>query len=522
MVRKRFLLTAAALVFFSIPNLFAQEGDEDYEKPSLDRIANYLTYSNYNDLQSLNRNECLSFLNDTTGRSNIKFKSVTETKYSSSDSLIEHKKLQSKTVYRYNTHGQIISYIVTDTIGKVKDSAIIFYDPQFHSTQARGYSFNDVTKELAISYKLNNAYDTKGNLIKMESREYKKSYDELNPGGYDTSNITTYATYNNNGKPTQSLIVLNIQDTTLIYYFYDTKGKFSSLKGIHHVHKDKELFENPKQAYINEAYYVKMDENGNILQTVLISGKDTDKNMICTYDDQSRETSYSEFSKGKLVSKRTILYGQENARTKIEDEYGTSGGSYDDEEGDDDEDESTASPTCTTDTKTVSIYNRYGKLESKTTTITGTGKPSVTIVKHNYVFTNYDKVESDSMTEEEQSEYHSSGTLTVYNYRYDFRGNKLEETEKGGSGTASDNRTTYTWNEKNNLLVESEYGSCLDVPFSTFSYTYYPDGITEKEYDIIRNKTLYVYKFGPETQKLESIYSSSYGVDQTIYEYENW
>ncbi len=149
----------------------------------------------------------------------------------------------------------------------------------------------------------------------------------------------------------------------------------------------------------------------------------------------------------------------------------------------------------------MDVYNNFGDLDSNKVTTTGVGKPSIKTTSHHYKYNYFGKKLSDSEMVVEQSEYHASGTLSVYYYTYDNWGNMIEMASKGGEGTASDARYTYTYNKQNYLLTESDYGSCLDTPYATYKLTYFTDGITEKELETSRGNNHYTYRYGEDTRK---------------------
>lgn len=140
----------------SIPQLFAQN---NYMLQNLGR----------NFMRSSRPNECLYYFHNTTGKSSIFFKSVTETKYSTGDSLLKNKKLQSRKISNFNRHGQTTLSLTYDTIGKIVDSAVDTYDEQYHLLGMKSFSYSDELNKLTSHGGVSNTYDNKGNCIRTKS-----------------------------------------------------------------------------------------------------------------------------------------------------------------------------------------------------------------------------------------------------------------------------------------------------------------------------------------------------------------
>ncbi len=520
MVKSRSLLTLIAILAFFIPRV---NGQENYP---MEDLNGYL-------LKALSSNECLNYLQDTSGRSDTYFKSVTEIKYVSKDSLITDKKIESKKTYRFNRKGQITSFVTTDTIGKLTDSAIAFYDDKFHPLGIKEYRFEEDQGKLTLQGEIIGRYDEKGNCIWLKNWTYRPNqYRELDVKTdklEDDSTIEISATtYNDFNKPIKTVISDNKGDTTFLFCTYNANKKLSTAKGLMKMARDggtSSILQMRMRIrtgdYAADSYFMKFDDNGNLIQSVEFGDKDTMKNEINTYDETSRLITKITYKNGKLQARKKIVYGSEAERTETTENFG-SAGDMDDDESSDYSEYKVAPTSCVINSTTVDVYNNFGDIDSDKVSITSNGKPSVKTTAHKYLYNYFGKALSDSELVVEQSEYHSSGTLSVNYYKYDNWGNMLEKIGKGGEGTSADVRTTYTYNPQNRMLSEEDYGSCLDTPFATYKIKYYPDGSTEKEIETSRGANHYIYRFGEDTRKTENINSTTYGIEQTVYEYQNW
>ncbi len=324
MLKNRFLIMGPAIFLFFVPRVSAQ----------LSLMMNPMRYL----MPSVHENMCMDYLHDTTGHDDILFKSVTEINYNSSDSLLEHKKLVSKKITRFNKRGQVISYIKSDTVGKVTDSVVTAYDEAFRPMSVKEYSFNDDKGKLTLQTEVNDIYNEKGNCIKMQSwscRSYGYNTKYLNNinNGSDTDFETAVYNYNEKDKPIKAYIIDSKNDTTTLQFTYYPDNKIESMKGQIKTKKDGKTNINKYRMgfFSSDTYLYKFDENGNTIQTLMMDGNDTLKNEYSTYDDEMRETSQITFNKGKIVRREKIVYGQDREKTKTIEEIGTSEtkGSYD-------------------------------------------------------------------------------------------------------------------------------------------------------------------------------------------------
>ncbi|HSY76191.1 MAG TPA: hypothetical protein VK890_05005 [Bacteroidia bacterium] len=444
----------------------------------------FLTDGNrYNTESSrLDRNHCLDFFMDTTGRSHIIFKTLTVSNYHSSDTAAAHKRFVDKTRYEFNRLGENALTISTDSMGRVTDSVAFKYSDKPHYYRMTVFKLSDKLKKLDKFTDEVTSLDNKNNMLKDSTWRNEE-------GGIITE-VLGY-TYDNAGNITVVYHVNYGHDTTyVIYYTYNNKSLRTSER------------ENSFGRW--QSNYIIYNTAGNMTSRRYITGTDTTSTYF-TYDNKNRQISEKVYKNSHLTEFTYTEFLPEGGRKITVQNIG----------------ENTAN-TCPNDSKTITITDKNGHTLSEIETGEGEGKTYTRKSLHTYKYSGKDLVKETENNSEVSKGYESkSGTTTTYTY--DARGNHTEIIVKGGS-YEDNSRETWTFNAQNNILVYNEYeGACLDKPTETTVYCYYPDGKTRKEQIEDNGYMKTITRYGEDTRKLEVIsMQKGYGATITINEYENW
>ncbi|HSY77237.1 MAG TPA: hypothetical protein VK890_10295 [Bacteroidia bacterium] len=211
----------------------------------------------------------LGYITDTSTRHKVKYKTLTVMKYSSSDSTLDNKRPEMKTVSFYNTAGLLDSLVTYDTLGNFTSRYIKKYDAANHLIQTTDYDTAGITDDRRFTY------DAAGNTVEAKITEPVKKYDDYDEDGDvkpDTAKTPFVRKYN----------------TFIISTHFDVEGNLVSMS---------------------------IDSMGTILST-----------GNCKYDSKNRLVAEYFYRKGVLYLSDAIVFDNKGNYTYTGEQYANESG----------------------------------------------------------------------------------------------------------------------------------------------------------------------------------------------------
>ncbi len=483
-----------ALLLPAISSAQDWEGERDYQTsaypPNQGGVEDYryedsYTFSEHNDCKRFLSN--YNSFEDSTVHKNVHFKSVTLSFYSSPDSSSLHKKLRHKTIYTFNKTGGVTLVKSYDTLGKISDSTVVLYDKKGNRVRICDYVENTPLKN---KMELNNdhflIWDSQGKILLDSTISKRYEVTRWDTNQYSISR--THYKYDDSGNTVYYCTINNL-DTVMHFYSFNSKNRQIQEK----------TYQYMKWSYQTTKYDAKENE---IFRQSIDAEKDTET-YNTFYDEGGRTLNWTKYLNRKLAELESFVYNPDSSYTEKEERYGDNIG-----------------PGCPDDKKTISIYNHHRDCISKIEIEESNGKIFTTTTINKYLYDKKGKMISDSTFVTGKSQWHWDKTLYVKSYKYDERSNLLESLELGGESESGNSKTVNTWNEKNNILIDEEYGSCMDKPFIITKTKYYPDGTTIKEEKTVQGGSTKTNKFGKDSRYLERSEISKFSRLQWVWKYE--
>ncbi len=455
-------------------------------------LSSYYTYR----YSYYEHNDCRRFLDaysnyaylDSNEGKDVKFKTATLYYYFYNDSLLTNKKLGFKSVYNFNKSGQITYILHYDTVGKLNDSATVEYDIRGNRTRISDYDRSMSPDKLQMRNDELFTWDSKNRMIHDSDFEKKNEVTRYDTSQYNISRITYK--YDDSDNVVYQF-TLNNSDTVIEYNEYDKKNRLLINRSYQYKH----------WTYRSNGY----DANGNEIKNISIFNNLDTNSIFSVYDAANRRTNWQKFHGNKLTELETCKFNPDSSYTMTEETLGDNTG-----------------PSCPEDNKTISLYNIHHDCYSKITTQESNGKLLTTTTLDKLLYNKMGKLLRDSEMVTGKSQWHWDKTLTIHTYKYDTKGNRTESDIIGGENQNSNTRKTETFNDKNNILEEDEYGACMDKPFKSTITKYYPDGKTVKELQVTEGTNTTISKFGKDSRFLEKTASDAITKEQWVWEYTEW
>lgn len=468
------------------------------------RTSSYPPHDGNNDLSSFyiqkfgyyEHNDCRRFLKnyakypylDTLHYIDVKFKSVTVYQYFSKDSIPTNKKLHSRAVYSFNKMGGITLILRYDTLNKLSDSTAISYDSWGNRVRISDYDKNISLYKMQMRNDELFTWDSKDRMIRDSDIEKKHIVTQYDTSQYNI-NLITY-TYDDSGNVIYQRSINN-DDTIIEYNSYDSKNHTIATK---------------TYQYMRWTYHTyKYDLNGNELNNTSIFDNSDTNSIVSVYDAANRKISREKLHNNRLTEIETNFYNPDSSYSQTSETLGDNTG-----------------PSCPEDVKNVWLFNTHHDCYSNIKTEESNGKLLTTSTLNKLIYNKLGKMLSDTDIVTGKSQWHWDKTVTIYTYKYDVKGNRIEFSTSGGVSPNSNSRITDVYNDKNNILREDEYASCADKPYKTIITNYFKDGKTVKEETFIRGLTNTTNKYGKDTRYLEKTETDKYGYKQWVWEYTEW
>ncbi len=433
-----------------------------------------------------NRDVSYIFFNDTAFKSDIDFIRVTCYVQSSNDSTFRRNKLIQKSIVNFNDKGEVTSFAKYDSDGILKDSTIILYNKKL--LQTRRINFSNDNPKGTLQKILDNfvTFDSMGLLTKDST--YEKIYDD--PEDKSDTGMISISVQREYFDKTGASVTFRVEnsDTTIEIYQFNSKFKDT----LHRSYAEGKW----------SSAYLKYDDSLNVVEDIDSSFYDTTRHVY-TYDGKNRKTLEMSYESNKLKWKEVTVYGNGEERTITKERYGDN-----------------LEHTCQNEKTNMTVYDIHGFIVSEVEINNENGKTLTTSTTSKYEYNANGKATSDSEFYEEKSKWHYTRTLKVFYWKYDNRGNIIEESKDGGEGTGQDNRTVTTYNDKNKVLEKDEFTSCSDKPYRTETNIYYPDGGTLYKNIISTDADKTTLTFGKNSRMIEQFVQLGKTYYRTIFEYK--
>jgi len=389
-------------------------------------------------LQPVKSNDCINFYNDRDSTL-PKFRSVTLTRYAAKDSSLVGKRFEYKEKTTFNKMGEQLFYLKTDSLG-INDSMRFFYDDRYNKIREVNYNRNDSGRMV------NNTdnrweFDAQGRLIRNHSR--------TNIGLYSTNDDIEEITYFSWGSELNDRSI-SLRDTTVEITRYDTAGR--------------EIYDQKNNTGFVIKEYWRYDAKGNVVFDNRVWKYDSTQ-ITYTYDDKERLLENRETHKGIPINVITWHYNSDSSSSQVEEKTPESTGM-----------------SCPDDSRTVTMYDRAGRVVSELTTKLQDGKPFTRSTIHKFTFDNKGEILSDTAVLNVQGYLYSSWSVGFTEWKYDALGHCIEMVRGGGGDNDEQEKTTSVYNEQGKPLDEAAYNTCdATKPTNGIKHEYYPGGIKVKK-----------------------------------------
>ncbi len=430
---------------------------------------------------------CRLIYNDTTGKSNFRFKKINWYSYKSPDSLFRAKSLLYKWTVTFDGNGNPVTLIKQDVKEGEYDSTIIGYDNHYNRISEITFRTDKTTEQ----YKFDEGeYFTWNEKEKMSKDSISRRNNDIkNYNDKEFNTFCYYYKYDQAGNLIKIVMVDN-SDTNVFSSEYDAMNR--------------EITINNKLSGYSKREFKKYNSNNQVIDNISINTNGDKLRLIKSFDDKKREIMSARYVGNTCESRDTTIYDKDGGRQWILNYFGLK----------------RKDGSCANQSKTVTTYDKNNNELLDVYTSFENGKQRTVTTTHKYEFTGDGKILSDTITKATASDWQWGRVIEVHLNKYDAHGNRIYEEIMGGTQTTYNSKQTWAFNEKDKPLEHDIYSTCSDDIWKKVIDIYYPDGVTLKEEITVLKDSEAKLKFGKDSRRMEEIEHRWDSYLKTYAEYE--
>jgi hypothetical protein len=461
----------------------------------------------------------LIYYYDSIGK-NINFTTVTMYTYSSKDSTLKNKRIDKKSITRFNLLGKKVMEVTIDTDGYATDSAIYVYDPKGHKIRETRYGTEYGHGDFHMVLDSIRTYDNKGNIIEdsiwrrencipvcSSHTEFKYKYDSANNKTWEMKaedgELIFHIYAYNNGKLQCEKKIITRNEKNEVEPGHFTPGYYYT--GTIIVTKDT----TQKEFYIYNEY-------GNVIMDSNIEINDTD--ILKRQYHKGKLLTEEHYNNGELINSKTITFSKDSGHTETDYVYNYD--KYQKNRPFKDIFVSAPSESCSDERKTITVYDKNNNRLSCIAYHTMGDVSDTSMVTNKYTFS-HGKIVCDSEFTDERAYLYFSRSIRIHTCKYNSTSRLVDEEETGGGMYNGHSKHEWTFNGHDKLVSEVLYGTCPYPPEKMTINLYYPDGVTVKlnsEQEGSYSTYLRYYDMNGRLNEFRAKYAKG-SLEQVIYEY---